>query len=113
MQAGLHVVQSRVLGNALRYLRGGCGVRTTNDAFAYGHYRAYGGGGRNYRSCYRAPMKTCKATLPSADCAFDFLDAPSPKTVAGLVVTTCFRGSLIAAGAYVFGVRDPKVLIAA
>jgi hypothetical protein len=52
----------------------------------------------------------CKATLPSAECAFDLFDKPSPKTVAGVVVTTAFRASLIAAGAYVAGVRDPKVL---
>ena len=58
-------------------------------------------------------MKACKATLPSAECAFDFLDTPNPKTTAGLVVTTAFRASLIAAGAFAAGVRDPKVLIAA
>jgi hypothetical protein len=57
-------------------------------------------------------MKTCKATLPSAECAFDFIDG-QPGSTLGVLGTTAFRALLIAGGAYAAGVRDPRTLLAA
>lgn len=52
----------------------------------------------------------CKATLPSAECAFDFIEG-KPGSGAGVIGTTLFRACLIGLGAYLVGVRDRDTLL--
>lgn len=54
----------------------------------------------------------CKATLPSAECAFDFIEG-KPGSTMGIIGTTAFRACLIGAGAYIAGVRDRDTLLKA